>query len=70
MICEFMDNPPWRKPTASGSSNCVEVAASREAVHVRDSKHQDGPVLTFTPDEWLAFLKGVRAGEFDLRPAD
>jgi hypothetical protein len=22
--------------------------------------------LIFTPDEWLAFLKGVRAGEFDI----
>jgi hypothetical protein len=26
----------------------------------------DGPVLTFSPKEWEAFLGGVRLGEFDL----
>lgn len=55
----------WRKSSFSGSQNCVEVAldASR-AVHVRDSKAAGGPVLTFTPDEWTAFLQGMSAGEF------
>jgi hypothetical protein len=26
--------------------------------------HPDGPVLRLTPDEWAAFLAGVRNGEF------
>jgi uncharacterized protein DUF397 len=34
-------------------------------VAVRDTKTADGPVLTFTADEWDAFLRGVAAGEFD-----
>ena len=40
-------------------------AASDVRVLVRDSKNPDGPVLTFTPDEWQAFLTGAQAGEFD-----
>ena len=35
-------------------------------VGVRDSKNQSGAVLVFTPDEWSAFVGGVRDGEFDL----
>ncbi|WP_219416610.1 DUF397 domain-containing protein [Pseudonocardia nigra] len=59
----------WVKSSFSGGNNgdCVEVAFVRDGVGVRDSKqHGRGPVLQFTPDEWTAFLAGVRAGEFDL----
>ncbi|HUB22147.1 MAG TPA: DUF397 domain-containing protein [Streptosporangiaceae bacterium] len=35
------------------------------AVGVRNSRHPRGPVLTFTPNEWHAFVGGVRNGEFD-----
>ena len=57
----------WRKSTRSGSSgNCVEVADNLPGVvAVRDSKDKTGPVLTFTPDEWQAFVGGVKDGEFD-----
>jgi hypothetical protein len=34
----------------------VEVAFSPSDVAVRDSKHRTGPMLEFTPGEWLAFL--------------
>lgn len=34
-------------------------------VGVRDSKDQSGPTLTFTRDEWDAFLSGVHNGEFN-----
>ncbi|MFJ8164633.1 DUF397 domain-containing protein [Streptomyces sp. NPDC096136] len=48
----------WRKSTYSGSQggDCVEVAAHPAAVHVRDSKVADGPVLTVSPTTWSAFL--------------
>ncbi|MBF8185054.1 DUF397 domain-containing protein [Nonomuraea sp. K274] len=57
----------WRKSSYSGSGdNCVEVAALPDGSQaVRDSKEPDGPVLTFTPGEWDAFVKGVKDGEFD-----
>ena len=57
----------WVKSSLSMSNgNCVEVTSlSRGGIGVRDSKDTEGPVLRFTPDEWQAFLGGVRNGEFD-----
>jgi len=51
----------WRRSTRSGENggNCVEVAALPQAVAVRDSKDQFGPVLTFSPTTWNAFLAGL-----------
>lgn len=49
----------------SGGS-CVEVANLGAAgTRVRDSKDKTGPSLLFTPEEWRAFVAGVKAGEFD-----
>jgi hypothetical protein len=58
----------WQKSTRSGPNcdNCVEVAFVDGAIAVRDSKHEDGPVLLFTQDEWDAFVAGAKEGEFDL----
>jgi hypothetical protein len=50
----------------SGANGCVEVLVDRRQISVRDSKDLLGPVLTFTPVEWAAFIGGVRDGEFDL----
>jgi hypothetical protein len=34
---------------------------------VRDTKNRGrGPVHRYTPEEWRAFITGVRNGEFDL----
>ncbi|WP_426509075.1 DUF397 domain-containing protein [Dactylosporangium sp. McL0621] len=63
-----LEGAAWRKSTRSGpySDNCVEVAFVGGAVALRDSKDKTGPVLLFTPEEWLAFVGGTRDGEFDL----
>ncbi|MFF3733508.1 DUF397 domain-containing protein [Streptomyces sp. NPDC002476] len=47
----------WRKSSYSGSEGgaCVEVAAHPAAIHLRDSKNPEGPVLTITPTTWAAF---------------
>ncbi|WFF03418.1 DUF397 domain-containing protein [Micromonospora sp. WMMD964] len=48
----------WRTSTRSGSEgDCVEVAGFAESVGVRDSKDRQGPVLTFTPSAWAAFVE-------------
>jgi hypothetical protein len=41
------------------------VTRAGDSVLVRDSKDPSAVVLAFTPDEWAAFVAGVRAGEFD-----
>jgi hypothetical protein len=59
--------PAWVKSSLSyANGNCVEVADLKQGeIGVRNSRHAEGPVLVFTPDEWRAFLGGVRNGEFD-----
>ncbi|MFB8242792.1 DUF397 domain-containing protein [Kitasatospora purpeofusca] len=56
----------WRKSTFSGETgDCVEVADGVPGVlPVRDSKDPLGPSLLFTSEAWVAFVAGVRAGEF------
>jgi hypothetical protein len=57
----------WRKASASGNGNCVEVAVNLPGmVAVRDSKDQQGPALTFTPAAWDAFTARLRQ---HIRPA-
>lgn len=59
----------WRKSSYSSGNGgaCVEVARNLpDVVAVRDSKNPEGPALVFTPQEWRAFLDGVRADEFSL----
>lgn len=48
------------------TGDCVEVRVRGGEIAVRDSKDPGGPVLKFTPAEWLAFLAGARVGEFDV----
>jgi hypothetical protein len=65
-----LTNAEWRKSSFSGSNGggCVEVARNLPGVvAVRDSKDREGPALVFAPDDWRAFLHGVRAADFDLR---
>lgn len=47
----------WRKSSHSGSEGgqCVEIATHPAAIHIRDSKDPDGPVLTVAPATWTAF---------------
>jgi Domain of unknown function (DUF397) len=57
----------WVKSSLSFSNgNCVEVSSLADGeIGVRNSRDSEGAVLRFTPDEWHAFLGGVRNGEFD-----
>jgi hypothetical protein len=61
------NQPEWVKSSLSfANGNCVEVASlDGNEIGVRNSRDAHGAVLRFTPDEWHAFLGGVRNGEFD-----
>lgn len=50
---------------STGNGECVTVDIRDDEVLIWDSKSPDGPVLTFTPDEYVAFWKGVMSREFD-----
>lgn len=56
----------WFKSSYSGGEGgeCVEVATSPRAVHVRDSKVAAGPVLSVAPEAWAGFL-GVAVDTLD-----
>ncbi|WP_327243715.1 DUF397 domain-containing protein [Streptomyces sp. NBC_01320] len=48
----------WFKSSYSSGSgdDCVEVATCPNAVHVRDSKVEEGPRLTLSPAAWTGFV--------------
>ncbi|WP_406492506.1 DUF397 domain-containing protein [Streptomyces sp. NBC_01604] len=48
----------WFKSSYSGTEGgeCVEVAAGTAVVHVRDSKADDGPVVSVSRDAWAEFV--------------
>ena len=51
--------------------DCVEVGLQSDgSVAVRDTKDPQRVTLSFTPEEWSAFVAGVKNGEFDVTPAE
>ncbi|MEW2488056.1 DUF397 domain-containing protein [Streptomyces sp. NPDC048411] len=49
----------WAKSSYSDSSNgseCIEVAAASDTVHVRDSKNADGPRFAVPLAAWVEFV--------------
>ncbi len=59
----------WRKSSYStdNGGTCVEVAVAAEPLYlVRDSKDPEGPRLSFSPQQWGAFIVGVKEGDFAL----
>lgn len=58
---------PFRTSSRSGGGEqCVEVEDLEDGRRrVRHSKHRKRQVLVFTEAEWIAFVQGVKGGEFD-----
>jgi hypothetical protein len=55
----------WQRSSFCANSGCVEVGRlSGGGIGVRDSK-AEGLVLAITTDDFQAFIRGVKAGEFD-----
>jgi hypothetical protein len=52
---------------SNSTGNCVDVTKRRDGtVVVIDTKNKTGDVeLLFTPEEWTAFVLGVKTGQFD-----
>ncbi|WNI29723.1 DUF397 domain-containing protein [Streptomyces sp. ITFR-6] len=63
------ESPRWFKSSYSDNGgDCVEAAmdlvAARGVVPVRDSKNVSGPALHVATGSFVAFVAGVKAGEF------
>ncbi|MFD7900407.1 DUF397 domain-containing protein [Streptomyces sp. NPDC059743] len=55
----------WQKSSFSGNGpQCVEVAEHSGEILIRESDAPD-TVTTTSPTKFAAFIKGVKAGEFD-----
>ncbi|MGH3545840.1 MAG: DUF397 domain-containing protein [Mycobacteriales bacterium] len=52
----------WRKSSSCiGGSQCIEVANVAEGlIGVRDSKDRQGPVLTFSAQQWQGFVVALQ----------
>jgi hypothetical protein len=62
-----MSQPIWQKSSFSGSGqdDCLEVTVGEDGlIYIRESDEPDIVAVT-TPAKWDAFVKGVKAGEFD-----
>lgn len=57
----------WTKSSHSNpDGNCVEVAElTGGTIVVRNSRHPDGPVLSYARAEIATFVHAVKEGEFD-----
>ncbi|SCL37553.1 protein of unknown function [Micromonospora pallida] len=56
----------WRTSSRSGGNGaCVEARYADATAQVRDSKDRQGPVLSFTADQWTGFVQGIKSGTFN-----
>lgn len=54
----------WKRSSFCESNGCVYVTQTPMSVYVTGEGRRE--ILRFTPEEWAAFVAGVKAGEFDL----
>ncbi|MPZ80548.1 MAG: DUF397 domain-containing protein [Actinophytocola sp.] len=60
-MAELPGDVTWRRSSFGGGGNdCVEVARSRHAFAVRDSKDAAGPRLAFGAAGWSSFGRAVQ----------
>jgi hypothetical protein len=56
----------WRTSTRSShDGNCVEVGLGGGRIAVRDSKNRAAGYFSVDPEQWCAFVTGVKRGTFD-----
>jgi hypothetical protein len=69
-VTRYLTPPPDTAFRTSSYSNdekaCVEIAVAADGGRwLRDTKDRTRPAHYFTPVEWDAFIRGVKAAEFD-----
>lgn len=56
----------WSKSSFCESGTCVQVKVPVAGNVMLRHSMLPNTILTFTKDEWDAFIQGAKAGEFDL----
>ena len=55
----------WRTALNCNGGTCVQVAATEYAVLLGDSRQPNGPVISYTQDEWHAFIAARTNGDLE-----
>lgn len=55
----------WRKSSFSGETNCLEVGRTSSGAVLLRCSREPAEVVSLTSEEFEAFLRGAREGEFD-----
>lgn len=63
-ILKTIEATQWRKSSYCSNATCVEVARVKDNYLIRDSKSPAIAPLSFTAEEWTAFVRGVNEGQF------
>lgn len=50
----------WRKSSQCDGGACIEAADQGDAILVRSSADQDGPVLAFSPTAWRDLIVSIK----------
>jgi hypothetical protein len=56
----------WHRSSACAGGNCVEVAKEGDRYLIRDSRDPSTVPLSFSAEEWDAFVRGVKEDEFSF----
>jgi hypothetical protein len=57
--CVEVNCDHWHKSSRSANNGCCVEVSCHNGVYVRDSKDQEGPVLTFGRQSWQEFVRWV-----------
>jgi Domain of unknown function (DUF397) len=55
----------WLVARRCNAGNCVKIATNGDEFFIGDSKASRGPILSYSRDEWITFIDGVKRGDFD-----
>jgi hypothetical protein len=58
------EQPRWQRSQQCNGGSCVEIAKVGDRYLVRDGKDPDASPLSFSVDEWYAFVEGVKRDDF------